>query len=161
MRIILMGVSGCGKSTIGALLGEKTNLHFYDGDDFHPAKNINKMSSGIPLTDEDRNDWLHVLHNKILAKNNRCIIACSALKPEYRKILSEGFDDIYFIYLKADYKLILERHKNRKDHFFSGEAMLKSQFNTLVEPQENEADIVDISQTPEKIVEIIIDALKI
>jgi len=161
MRIILMGVSGCGKSTIGALLGEKTNLNFYDGDDFHPAKNINKMSSGIPLTDEDRNDWLHVLHNKILAKNNRCIIACSALKPEYRKILSEGFDDIYFIYLKADYKLILERHKNRKDHFFSGEAMLKSQFNTLVEPQENEADIVDISQTPEKIVEIIIDALKI
>ena len=113
----IMGVSGTGKSTIGKLLSNKLALPFYDGDDYHPKANIDKMAAGKPLNDDDRHDWLVQL-NKIALKNKELgsIIACSSLKKKYRDILKKDLTHFCFIFLEGSFDLILSRMKKRKNH---------------------------------------------
>nr|WP_298999087.1 gluconokinase [uncultured Allomuricauda sp.] len=154
MVFIVMGVSGTGKSTIGKLLSQKLHIPFFDGDDFHPEYNIKKMASGKPLNDEDRYDWLVTLNQ--LAKENKsngAVIACSALKSSYRKILRKGMEtSLVFVYLEGTFELIKSRLEKRSSHFMPND-LLKSQFETLEPPME--AIKVSIALTPEEIIESI------
>lgn len=129
-----MGVSGCGKTTIGQKLASELNISFFDADDFHPESNVQKMSNGIALNDEDRLPWLLSL-NKLLQEqqNNGAILACSALKESYRNILSKDID-VEWVYLNADFDLIKKRMLNRSEHYMPVE-LLYSQFETLEEPE--------------------------
>ena len=152
--IIVMGVSGSGKTTVGTMLARELGCEFYDADDFHSTANREKMSQGLPLTDEDRADWLNSLQNLIqekLEKNSPCVLACSALKQVYREQLSID-ESIRFVYLHGTYDQIETRMKRRQSHYMPVE-LLKSQFETLEEP--TDALYVDISKTPEEIVQII------
>ena len=147
-----MGVSGCGKSTIGKLLAQDLNMAFFDGDDFHPEANITKMSSGQSLNDDDRQGWLETLNN--LAKtqliNTSCVIVCSALKQKYRDILSSDIqNETKWVHLAGSFDQIFERVNSRADHFMPSE-LLKSQFDILEEPKN--AIEIDISLTPEQII---------
>ena len=111
----MMGVSGCGKSTIGIALAERLNGKFFDGDDFHPPENIVKMSAGIPLNDEDRAPWLAALNQVIhehLAVGAIAVVACSALKRSYRDQLRQGNPELRFVYLKGNFDLIWSRMKS-------------------------------------------------
>ncbi|ETX12491.1 gluconate kinase [Marinomonas ushuaiensis DSM 15871] len=144
-KIVVLGVSGSGKSLIGKNIAEKLGYRFFDGDDFHSTANVEKMSQGIPLTDDDRKDWLAAL-NKLLIDNPTAVIACSGLKPEYRAMLRQGLDDVAMVYLKGSIDTIWERHQKRDDHYFKGRGMLESQFATLIEPTEEEAFVIDIAQ---------------
>ncbi|MBF2028005.1 MAG: gluconokinase [Oscillatoriales cyanobacterium C42_A2020_001] len=151
MIIVVMGVSGVGKTTIGTLLAQQLNIPFYDGDDFHPEANIAKMQHGVPLTDSDRRLWLHTLHDLIqqLAEAQQsAVIACSALKNSYRQILAEGSEDVRFVFLHGSYDLIQQRLQQRRQHFMSA-SLLQSQFEALEAP----ADVltVEITDTPEAI----------
>ncbi|MDO7173842.1 NADP-dependent phosphogluconate dehydrogenase [Mariniflexile sp. AS56] len=150
--IFLMGVSGCGKSAIGELLSQRLKIPFFDGDDFHPQSNIDKMSLGEPLNDQDRYGWLVTL-NKLAKQqllNNSCIIACSALKNSYRELLSTDIkNQVKWIHLAGSFNQILERVNKRENHFMSSN-LLQSQFDTLELPED--AFEVNISMTPEDIV---------
>ena len=131
--IIIMGVTGCGKTTIGSLLSKQTGSYFIEGDNFHSKKNIKKMSSGIPLNDSDRMGWLKSIKNetsKRLIQNN-VIIACSALKQIYRKKLQ--VDNSILIYLKISKYDAQNRLSERKDHFMPS-SLVESQFKILEEP---------------------------
>ena len=150
--IFIIGVSGCGKSTIGELLAQELNIPFFDGDDYHPKENIDKMSSGIPLNDHDRYGWLVTLNQ--LAKEHlqktSCIIVCSALKQKYREILSEGIEtNTKWVNLSGTFEKILERLNNRKDHFMPSD-LLKSQYDTLEIPEN--AITVDVELSTDEIV---------
>jgi len=150
-----MGVSGCGKSTIGNLLSQELDIPFFDGDDYHPQSNIEKMSSGQALNDDDRQGWLEVLNN--LAKKqlttNDSVIVCSALKQKYRDILSLNIEsDVKWVYLSGSFNQIYERLNNRSNHFMPPE-LLKSQFQILEDPED--AIKIDISLTPKEIVKTI------
>ncbi len=158
-KVIVMGVSGCGKSLIGQGIAQHFGFRFYDGDDFHPPANIQKMQTGIPLTDEDRLTWLLTL-NTLLRDNKNMVLACSALTPAYRAILHEGINDLQFVYLKGNYDLIWSRLRERKDHYFNGQTMLKSQFATLIEPTDNEAIVIDINAPVAQVLATAVDALK-
>ena len=150
--IVIMGVSGSGKTTIGKLLEEKINIPFFDGDDFHSKENINKMASGKPLNDEDRKEWLLQLNTLIKENTNKkgCIIACSSLKKMYREIISKDISNtIKFVFLQGSYSEILSRIELRQSHFLPS-SLLKSQFETLENPQN--AYTVSIMQTPDQIV---------
>jgi len=154
-----MGVSGTGKSTIGKLLSQKLDVPFFDGDDFHPERNILKMKSGQPLTDEDRKDWLLALNElaKTQQKSNGGIIACSALKQVYRDMLNAELDpSLVFIFLEGSFELISSRMQARKDHFMPVD-LLRSQFDTLEVPED--AIYADISKSPDRIVGDIIQEL--
>lgn len=157
-KIIVMGVSGCGKSTIGEMLAEKLDCSFHDGDDYHPLENVEKMQNGTPLTDEDRQSWLETL-NELITKNDSLVLACSALKPAYRAILSNNNHGLKFVYLKADFETIWNRHKAREGHYFNGKEMLESQFDALVEPSECDAIYIDITHTPVQIIESVVEQL--
>ncbi|BAX81693.1 NADP-dependent phosphogluconate dehydrogenase [Labilibaculum antarcticum] len=158
--IFIMGVSGCGKSTIGKLLSEELRIPFFDGDDFHPPSNIKKMSNGIPLNDEDRYDWLVTLNElaKNQLQNNSCVIVCSALKESYREILSRDIkNQVKWVHLAGSFEQILERLNNRKNHFMSSD-LLQSQFTTLEQPKD--ALVVNIGLKPQEIVEEITKKIK-
>ena len=133
MIIILMGVSGSGKSTIGKKLSQKLLWPYFEGDDYHSLKNKKKMAAGYPLTDQDRAPWLKKLRGLILKQKGGCIIGCSALKKAYRDILAVS-KDVKFVYLKCDVNLLKKRLEKRKDHFFKVD-LLESQFKTLEEPK--------------------------
>lgn len=140
---VFMGVSGSGKSAVAEAVAQQLNAPFLDGDFLHPRANIEKMASGHPLNDEDRQPWLEALNAAIYAMQRThkvSILVCSALKQKYRDTLRRGNKDLYFIYLKGDFDLIGERLKNRQGHFFRPE-MLKSQFDVLEEPLNNHNDI--------------------
>ena len=157
--ILLMGVSGCGKTSVGEALASRLGCPFYDGDDFHPPENKEKMSRGNPLDDEDRLPWLRELKKLIrthLARNERAVVACSALKKGYRDLLRNGNPGLAFVYLRGEYRLILERMRQRKDHFMKTE-MLRSQFDVLEEPGDEEALTPDILMDTDHIVESIIE----
>lgn len=158
MVIIIMGVTGCGKSTIGNLLSKRLGLPFIDGDRYHPQSNIDKMSRGIPLDDKDRLPWLIKIATLINENiSNGAVIACSALKQKYREILtSDHKKEVQFVYLKASKGLLAERMKKRTGHFMPVE-LLDSQIQTLEEP--HDAIIVDTTRSPEEIVEEIIEHL--
>ena len=154
---IILGVSGAGKSTISQHLAKKLSLPFFDADDFHPEENIKKMENSIPLLDEDRLPWLQAI-NSLLQEHQDIgfVLACSALKESYRKILSQKLRNITWIYLSGDYELIKKRIESRKDHFMSA-ALLKNQFETLEIP--NYGFKVSIEYSPAEIVQQIIDHL--
>ena len=145
-----MGVSGCGKTTVGRMLAETLDVEFLDADDFHPTSNIEKMRSGIPLTDADRWPWLKILANELSARPAGCVLACSALKQAYRDILDQTSVDIIWVYLEASPALIEERLRQRKGHFMPS-ALIASQFEAL-EPPEN-AIVVDAGKPVEEILQ--------
>jgi gluconokinase len=155
--IYIMGVSGSGKTTIGKKLAGDINFPFFDGDDFHPMANKEKMNAGIPLTDEDRAGWLILMNELARDQKEGAVIACSALKEIYRKILAEGVTiSIHWIFLQGSFELIQKRLKERKDHFMPA-ALLSSQFDTL-EPPAN-CITIDISKTPEEIIQMILSGI--
>lgn len=142
MVFIIMGVSGVGKTSVGELIAKKLGYNFLDADNFHPKENIQKMSQGIPLNDNDRFPWLKILSKQIESyQNNECgvVLACSALKESYRNILRGRF--VEFIYLKVERELIIKRLNDRKNHFFNN-LLIKSQFSILEEPKENIINIL-------------------
>ena len=157
--IFIIGVSGCGKSTIGKLLSEELNIPFFDGDNFHPESNIKKMSNGQALNDDDRQGWLEALNDlakKQLTKNS-CVIVCSALKQSYRDILNTTIESsTKWVFLQGSFEQITDRISKREGHFMNSD-LLKSQFDILEEPKN--AIKIDISLTPNTIVEVIKTAL--
>jgi len=156
-----MGVSGSGKSTIGKRLAKKLGWPFYDGDDFHPLENIQKMANGVALSDDDRAAWLAALAQLIreLERDGRPgVVACSALKQTYREVLQQNAENVRFIYLKGSYELILKRLQARRGHYMKP-GLLKSQFETMEEPQQTL--VIDVAQTPATIVRQIIQALEL
>ena len=120
MVYIIIGVSGIGKTTIGKMLANTLGIPFYDADDYHPPSNIKKLTEGIPLNDTDRYPWLQILSRSISLwqKKRGAVLACSALKEKYRKILGNDGTNTTYIFLNADISIISERLKNRKKHFF-------------------------------------------
>ena len=160
--LIMMGVSGSGKSTIADKLAEWIGWRSVDGDKFHPASNIAKMSAGHPLTDEDRWPWLKAIAAEIdrsCKADEKAVIACSALKRSYREILVHGRDDVRIIYLNGSKQLIADRLAERRGHFMPP-GLLDSQFTTLEPPDESEHPVtVSIAGTPDEIVVDIIGQL--
>jgi gluconokinase len=150
--IIIMGVSGSGKSLVGKRLAEEIGWPFYDGDDFQPKDNVAKMSQGMPLNDRDRRPWLLAMHNLLVglaAKKGHAVLACSALKQDYRDLLANGLEGLKWVYLKGEYALLEDRLKRRQGHFFKA-AMLGSQFEILEEPED--AVVARVDNPPEAIV---------
>ena len=159
--IVLMGVSGCGKTTVGMSLARILGWPLYDGDDFHPEANITKMSQGIPLNDDDRHRWLANLHNLIsdhIDADLSMLLACSALKQKYRDQLTMEKSGVVFIYLRGDYDLIQRRIQARERHYMKA-SMLKSQFEALEEPID--AVVVNIDQSLDSIVKQILRELNL
>jgi gluconokinase len=152
--VIVFGVSGAGKTTIGKLLAEELGWRFYEADDFHPHANIDKMRSGRPLTDEDRWPWLQRLCEQITrsitAKEN-AVLACSALKHAYRERLRVSAD-VKFVFLHGDYALVEKQLRRRRSHFMNP-GLLRSQFADLEEPRADEKTLtIELGRTPQELV---------
>jgi len=159
MLIIVMGVSGCGKSTIGKLLADQLNIDFYDADDFHPDANVTKMKNGQALNDTDRKPWLLLLSKKLQEWQQKggAVLACSALKENYRQLLmSNNPDTIKWVYLEGTFKVITERISKRENHFMKAD-LLKSQFDTLEIPEYGSH--ISITNKPSEIITTIIEGL--
>ncbi len=143
-NIIIMGICGCGKTTIGERLAKKTGCKFIDADHFHPRNNIQTMASGQQLDDGDRQPWLENIRdclNSLESKNERAIIACSALKKNYRDQLRKGHKNLTFLFLDGGRKLILKRMRKRKEHFMKVN-MIESQFKILERPDHESQTLV-------------------
>jgi len=152
MIVIVMGVVGAGKTTVGGMLADQLHWEFTDADDFHPPSNVEKIRDGIPLTDADRKPWLDLLHQAItqwIATGKSVVLACSALKASYRSKLKVS-QEVRFVFLKGSAALIAERLHERHGHF-AGESILASQLADLEEPED--ALTVNISSSPHQIVE--------
>lgn len=153
--IVLMGVSGAGKSTIGVRLAQKLHRDFLEGDTFHPPANVEKMSRGVPLDDGDRLPWLNAIAGAIdtaRQAHRQIVVTCSALKRSYRSILAAGHDDVAFVYLRGGKDLIAQRLAVRAGHFMPP-TLLDSQFAALEEPDVDEPSIMmSIEETPDQIV---------
>ncbi len=149
MIVVLMGVSGSGKTAVGELLARALGWPYIDADDYHPPANVEKMRSGHPLTDEDRWPWLDRLNELMLAqdaKGQSAAVGCSALKQAYRDRLAKGLTDVRWVHLKGGFELIMARLQTRK-HRYMPASLLQSQFDTLEAPQD--ALTIDISDPPE------------
>ena len=158
--IVLIGVSGSGKTTVGRLLSEELGWKYYEGDDFHPQANVEKMKNGVPLNDADRRPWLETLRDLIrncLEGGDSAVVACSALKESYREILLVD-ERVILIYLKGDYELIRQRLRKRRGHFLDPK-LLDSQFAALEEPEA--AMQVYVSLSPGEIVKSIRSRLRL
>lgn len=163
MVIIVMGVSGSGKTDVGEALAKRLGWVFEDADNWHPASNIEKMQSGVALTDKDREPWLRSLSSAVrnwIASERDVVLACSALRKWHRNALREGVPDrksIRFVYLKGTYEEIDRRLRLRVGHFMP-ESLLESQFATLEEPGASEALVVDFGQAVASVVDSIVTA---
>jgi gluconokinase len=160
-RFVIMGVSGCGKSSVGSALAARLGGIYADGDDLHPAANVAKMSAGIPLTDADRWPWLDKVGQYLALAQDTALIGCSALKRIYRDRIREVADaPVCFVHLAGTRQTILRRMQARRDHFMPP-ALLDSQFATLELPGADEQAItVDIDQPLDQVVAAIIIALE-
>jgi gluconokinase len=156
MIVVVMGVSGCGKSTIGEALAVRLGVPFLDADEFHPPANVAKMAAGTPLDDDDRAPWLALLNEKLRREKN-AVLACSALKEKYRKALAKDLPDCRFVHLRGDKALIAARLAERR-HRYMPASLLDSQFATLEAPAD--AIDVDIAEPPERCVEKTIARLR-
>jgi gluconokinase len=159
MVIVVMGVAGSGKTTVGRALAAALGWAFRDADDFHPPANVEKMSRGVPLTDDDREPWLAAIRAYIeaaLARREAAVVTCSALKERYRRVLVPDPARVKLVHLAGDFALIAERMRARQGHFMKP-AMLASQFEDLEPPRD--ALTVDIAQPPEALVAQIRSAL--
>lgn len=160
--LVLMGVSGCGKSTIGARLSKALGWPFRDADSFHPQSNVDKMRRGIPLTDEDRLPWLAAIAHWIDARcaaGEPAIVSCSALKRSYRRIVIGGRRGVRLVYLKGDISLVAGRMQRRKRHFMPV-SLLENQFAILEEPGPDERPIVvSVALPPPRVAGAILAAL--
>jgi gluconokinase len=157
--LVLMGVSGSGKTAVGQILARELGLAFHEGDLLHPPRNVAKMARGEPLDDDDRAEWLLSVRRVIddaLARRERSVITCSALKEDYRRVLGTDRPGIVLVYLKGDFDLIKHRLHERHGHFMK-EGMLASQFEALEEPAR--ALTVEIAGRPDDIVREILDGL--
>jgi len=155
-RWVVMGVSGCGKSTVGAALAARLGLRFIEGDSFHPAPNVAKMSSGLPLDDQDRAGWLQALAAEIgraRAQGAGLVLSCSALKRRYRDLLRQADPDLRFAHLDGPRALIAERLAGRSGHYMPP-ALLDSQLRDLEPLQDDEAGLrLDLARTPQALVD--------
>ena len=159
MVLLLMGVSGCGKTTVGRVLARRLGWPFHDADDYHPPANVEKMSRKQPLTDADRRPWLEKLSAMIRAwvdRGENAVLGCSALTAESRRLLDTDDPAVRLVYLRGSYDLILERLHHRTDHFMPAD-LLSSQFQTLEEPAD--ALMLDIHASPEELAGQIIASL--
>lgn len=154
-----MGVSGCGKTTIGMMLAQELGIDYYDADDFHSQSNISKMEKGLALNDNDREPWLVNLSQELVVwkENKGAVLACSALKESYRQLLASSVEKIHWVYLRGTYDVIKARVEKRIGHFMKTN-LLQSQFNTLEEPDYGMS--VDIENTPLDVVKIIVSKIQ-
>lgn len=152
-KFVIMGVSGSGKSSVGAALSQKTGAPYVDGDDLHPKSNIEKMSAGIPLTDADRWPWLSAVGEQLGSQAGEIFIGCSALKRSYRDLIREkAGEPVLFIHLTGSKEVIAERMKHRPGHFMPT-SLLDNQFATLEPPGEDELSVdADIGQPLDEVV---------
>lgn len=149
--VVLMGVAGCGKSTIGRQLATRLGWSFIDADDFHSEENIHKMSCGIPLTNRERIPWLDTVHSHIILtieNNQNAVYACSALRKEYRERLKGNLSNLKFVYLKGSFEVLLKRLETR--NHFAGPGLLPSQFRDLEEPEN--AIILNCEKDPQQLI---------
>jgi len=161
MIVIIMGVAGSGKTTIGQELAARLGCGFSDADQSHSPANKAKMTAGIALSDEDRRPWLLAIRSAIAEKQRKGqthVFACSALKHSYRDLLRNGAENIHFVFLSGSQELLAERLSTRTGHFF-GADLLQSQIEILEPPNSSEALVMDIRRTPEEIVEAVIERI--
>lgn len=157
---VVMGVTGSGKTTVGARLAKALGVDFVEGDDYHPPENVRRMAAGIPLTDDDRADWLRALAARLREANESdtgLVVTCSALKRSYRDRLRAAAPEVQFVYLKGSRESIAERVSGRRGHFMPV-SLLDSQLATLEEPGSDERVwMCDIERGPQQIVEDIVE----
>ncbi|MFN3663542.1 gluconokinase [Yoonia sp.] len=144
-KIIIMGVSGCGKTAVGKALAQRLDLPFVDADSLHSPENVAKMAAGRPLNDDDRAGWLVALAD-LIARRDNLVLACSALRRQYRDQLRSADPAVTFLYLQGSFETICARMSARDDHYFTGEEMLKSQFRQLEEPKGEDVLRISVEQ---------------
>ncbi len=163
MHVVVMGVSGTGKTSVGDQLAAELGCEFVEGDDLHPRQNVEKMSEGIPLTDEDRWPWLQAIAEMVAVKDfegTSTVVTCSALKHSYRAVLSDPAPS-FFVHLDAPFEVLEERMAHRKGHFMPT-SLLKSQFDTLEPLGEDESGaVIDVSPPLEEVVEEALNAVRV
>lgn len=162
LHLVVMGVSGSGKSTVATLLSRELGWEFAEGDEFHPEENVEKMAAGHALMDQDRWPWLEILADWTTERDSRgepTVLSCSALKRSYRDILRKGGEGTYFVLVHGDKGLLLERMQTREDHFMPP-SLLESQLDTLEMLEEDERGVVmDIANPPERIIRMVLAQL--
>ncbi len=160
-KFVVMGVSGCGKSSVGAAVADKLGMRFSDGDELHPPANIRKMSRGVPLTDADRTPWLVMIGQRLAAIDEPVVIGCSALKRSYRDIIRDRTGQpVCFIHLEGRREVLFERMSNRPGHFMPV-SLLGSQLDTLEPPEPDEIAItVDIDQPFDQLVDALVSKIR-
>ncbi|MFN3275370.1 MAG: gluconokinase [Paracoccus sp. (in: a-proteobacteria)] len=157
-RVVVMGVSGCGKTAVGRALAQHLGRRFVDADSLHSPENIAKMAAGQPLDDDDRAGWLEALAG-LIAREDGLVLACSALKRRYRDRLRQADPALTFLYLHGSFQTISTRMRSRDDHYFAGEHMLESQFSQLEEPVDEPVLNVSVEQDLDKVIAASLAAL--
>ena len=153
-RVVVMGVSGCGKSTVGRLLADALRVHYVEGDELHPAENVARMAAGTPLTDADRHGWLQAVAGQLANATSHArgvVVSCSALKRSYRDLLRQAAPDLHFVHLHGSSELLRQRMAERRGHYMPP-SLLQSQLDTLEPPADDERALtLDITHPPQQL----------